>query len=162
VRNLRLPGVLIVLGYLGIAAGTVGWLVAATGRTPWEFYVSDLAPLIGYGLAGFACWRWIVRSQTTNANPLQSTPSRWMAAASVVTAAGWVAITYFYYENHQSFYRQRIPAATIAMVDPHYRLRMAGYSSILVGLLLAGAGFWIASSGTSSESQPNEAAVSVP
>ena len=103
--------------------------------------------MIGYGLAGFACWRWIVRCRETNADPSWSSPSRWMAAASVVTAAGWAAVTYAYYFNHQSLLRLDTHTISIAILDPHYRLRMAGGLSIVAGLLLAGAGFWIVASG---------------
>ena len=149
-RNLRLPGVLIALGYGGIAAGTVAWLVALISRNPWEIYVGQATPMIGFGLAGFACWRWIVRCRDTHAGPLGSAPSRWMAAASAVTAAGWAAVTYAYYLNHQSLLRIDIHGPSMAILDPHYRLRMAGGFSIIVGLLLAGAGFWIVASGASS------------
>ena len=161
-RKLRLPGVLIVLGYLGIVAGTVAWLIALYRQNPWEIYVTEAAPIVGYGLAGFACWRWIVRCQATS--PSQAAPSRWMAAASVVTAAGWAAITYFYYQNHRNLVRELTHGGgpSVAVLDPHYRLRMAGGLSIVVGLLLAGVGFWIASVGTRTASQPEEAAVPVP
>ncbi len=96
------------IGYLGIAAGTVAWLMALCLQNPWEIYVSGAAPTIGYGLAGFAFWRWIIISKVTNADPLQGAPSRWMAAASVVTAAGWAAATYFYYQIHQSLVHPRM------------------------------------------------------
>jgi hypothetical protein len=161
-RNLRLPGVVIALGYLGIAAGIVAWLVALYRGNPWEVYVSEAAPIVGYGLAGVACWRWIVRSQVMNADPLQGAPSRWMAAASVVTAAGWAAMTYFYYQLHQNFVHERLPGGySGAALDPHYRLRMAGGLSTVVGLLLAGVGFWIASSRTRTATRPIEAAIPV-
>jgi hypothetical protein len=162
-RNLRLPGVLIAVGYLAIAAGTVAWLVAPSYvGNPWEIYVSESAPIVGYGLAGFACWRWIVRFQATNADPFHGAPSRWMAAASVVTAAGWAAITYFYYQLHQNLVHERPPGGYSSFVlDPHYRLRMAGGLSIVVGLLLAGAGFWIVSGRTGTATEPIEAAIPV-
>jgi hypothetical protein len=162
-RNLRLPGVLIALGYLGIAAGTAAWLVALFRGYPWEVYVSESAPMVGYGLAGFACWRWLVRFQATNVDPFQGTPSRWMAAASVVTAAGWAAMTYYYYQLHQNFVHERVPGGySGAALDPHYRLRMAGGLSAIVGLLLAGVGFWIAASRSHTATKPIEEAIPVP
>jgi len=140
--NLRLPGVLAALGYLGVVAGTVAWIVAF--RSTNEILVDQIAMTVGYGLAGFACWRWMVGCRNANVDRrLARTPSRWMAAASVVTAASFAAITYMYYQNHQYFQQQNGPG----FVDPHYRLRMAGGGAIVLGLLLAGIGFWIASSG---------------
>jgi hypothetical protein len=164
VGNLRLPGVLVALGYLGIAAGTVAWLVALYRQNPWEIYVTEGAQILGYGLAGFACWRWILRCRATNSDPSQAAPSRWMAAASVVTAAGWAAITYFYYQNHQNLVGVATHGggSSVTVFDPHYRLRMAGGLSIVVGLLLAGVGFWIAASRTRVETKPIEAAIPVP
>jgi hypothetical protein len=163
-RSLRLPGVLIELGYLGIAAGTVAWLIALYRQNPWEIYVATAAPIVGYGLAGFACWRWIVRCQATNSDPSQAAPSRWMAAASLVTAAGWAAITHFYYQNHQNLVGvvTHVTGSSLAVIDPHYRLRMAGGLSIVVGLLLAGVGFWTAASRTRTETKPIEAPIPVP
>lgn len=154
-QTLRLPGVLIALGYLGIAAGTVAWLVSLNSSpNPWEGYLALVTPTVGYGLAGFACWQWILKCQAANADPgMQRSPSRWMAAASVGTAAGYAATTYTFYENHQ-----QIPQHGI---DPHYRLLMAGGLSLVVGLLLAGVGFWIASSAVRTTTEPVEAPVPV-
>jgi cbb3-type cytochrome oxidase subunit 1 len=119
--------------------------------------------MFGYGLAGFACWRWIIRFQGTTADPLQGTPSRWMAAASVVTAAGWAAITDYYYQSHRSALNAIAHGApSLDVLDPHYRLRMAGGLSLVVGLLLATVGFWIAPSGTSTAAKSIEAKLPVP
>ncbi len=164
-RTLRLPGVLIVLGYTGIAAGTAAWLVAFYSFNPWEFYLAQATPTAGYALAGLACWWWIVACRSTNTDlRLQRIPSRLMSAASVMTAAGWVAIVYFYYQNHQMLLKSRpVGAYSDGPLDPHYRLRMAGGASVVVGLLLAGLGFWIASAAIRSPNvEPAEAAVPVP
>jgi hypothetical protein len=165
VRTLRLPGVLIVLGYVGIATGTVAWLVALGHINPWEFYLANATPTAGFALAGFACWWWIVACRAAKTDPrLQRVASRLMSAASVITAAGWAAVIYFYYQNHQSIVHSQIHGApSTAVLDPHYRLRMAGGASIAVGLLLAGIGFWIASSATrSAVTESVQPAVAVP
>lgn len=163
VRPLRPPGVLVALGYLGIAARAVAWLLALFDGTPWEFHVAQTTPTIGFGLAGFACWRWIVGCPATNADPLHSAPSRWMAAASVVTAAGWAAATYYYFHYHQRVEQgQDHGGPSTAVLDRHYRLRMAGSVSIVVGLLLAGVGFRIASRGTRSATETIGEAIPVP
>ncbi len=159
-RTLRLPGVLVVLGFLGLVVRELAWVEAYD--QPTEYVVSQIATAFGYGLAGFACWRWIVRCRTSNADPgLQRVPSRWMATASVVTAAGYAAITYYYYQTIQNL-RQNYRAyhGVLPDIDPHYRLRMAGGASIVVGLLLAGIGFWIASTAARSVvAEPVESAV---
>jgi hypothetical protein len=162
-QDLRRPGVLITLGYLGIAAGTVAWLVALYSENQWEVYVSQATPTIGYGLAGFACWRWIVRCRAANSEPSRNTPSRWMAGSSLIFAAGWAAETYWYYQTHQNLVHLALHGggSFVARLDPHYRLRMAAGMSIVVGLLLAGVGFWIASIGTRGSMEPIEAAIPV-
>jgi hypothetical protein len=138
-RNLRLPAVLLVLGFLGIVAQTVTEFIAY--RIPDYAVVVTLSSTIGFGLAGFAGWRWIVtnwKSETrTNA-----TPARWMAGAAVVLAAGPAAIAWEHYQNHEFLTSH----ATFGGIDPHYRLIMAGYFVNTLGLLVAAAGFWIASS----------------
>lgn len=81
-----------------------------------------------------------------------------------MTAASYAAISYLFYQNHQSLtqhYRGFDGGARLAVIDPHYRLRMAGGMSIVVGLLLAGMGFWIASSATGTATEPVQSALPV-
>lgn len=154
-RNFRLPGFLIALGYLGTVAGTVAWIVAF--RPPNEFFVSQIATTAGYGFAGFACWRWIVGHGQATAEPrLMLSPSRWMAAASVVTAASFAAPTYYFYQEHRFFLQHH---AVFGPLYGHYRLQMLGGAAFVVGLLLAGVGFWIASN--SVEAQTESVAIPV-
>ena len=166
-HTLRFPGILILLGLLGLVAGTLAWVV---GSDPFdhetiESVVYQIALTIGYSLAGLACWRWIVGCWATNVDPsVQRIPSRLMAAASAVTAAAFAALTVLQYENHRQLLHtlSGIGTQRIAVIDPHYRLRMAGGASIVVGLLLASVGFWIASSATrTAGSEPQEPAVPV-
>jgi hypothetical protein len=137
VRNLRLPGALIGLGFVGVLAWTMADLIAdhpATGST-WVYLI---ATTVGYGLAGFACWRWItVTWKAPTPGVVDRTPSRLMAVASVVTAAGVATLTYQLHQQH--------PALELDNVDPHYGLRLAGGVAGTLGFLLAAAGFWIAS-----------------
>jgi hypothetical protein len=138
VRNLRLPGALIGLGFVGILGWTIADLIAdhpATGGT-WVYLI---ATTVGYGLAGFACWRWITENwKAPTPWVVVRTPSRWMAAASVVTAAGVATLTYQLYQQH--------PGLVLDNVDVHYGLRLAGDVAGTLGFLRAAAGFWIASS----------------
>ncbi len=137
-RNLRLPGALISLGFIGVLAWTIANLIAdqpARGDT-WVYLI---ATTVGYGLSGFACWRWIrVNWKAPTSGLSVRAPSRWMAAASVVTAAGVAALTYQLYQEHPTF--------ALDNIDLHYGLRLAGDFAGTLGFVLAAAGFWIASS----------------
>lgn len=137
-RNRRLPCALVGLGFMGVLAWTIANLIAdqpARGDT-WVYLI---ATTVGYGLAGFACWRWItVNWKEPTAGLSVRVPSRWMAAASVATAAGVAALTYQLYQEHLSF--------ALDNIDLHYGLRLAGDFAGTLGFVLAAAGFWIASS----------------
>lgn len=134
-----MPGALIGLGFIGVIAWTIAYLIAvlptfdtATVLVYW------LTTTAGYGLAGFACWRWIVGNW--NAKESGSAirgPSRWMAGASFVTAAGVAALTYQVYQDHRSL--------ALESLDFHYGLRLFGDVAGTLGFLSAAAGFWIAS-----------------
>lgn len=138
-RNLRIPGAFIGLGFVGILAWTSAYLSAvlpapdtATVLVYW------LTTTAGYGLAGFACWRWIVGNWNTNEDVSAIRgPSRWMAAASLVTGGGVAALTYQVYQNRPPF--------ALDNLDFHYGLRLGGDAAGTAGFLLAAAGFWIAS-----------------
>jgi hypothetical protein len=131
VRNLRLPGALIFLGLVGVVFWTVTDLIPAPLTN--EEWVYEIAAAAGYVLAGFATWRWIAGNWKARGDEtLVRGPSRWMAAASVVTAAGVAALTYFTHRPHGG--------------GMWYHLHLAGDAAGTLGFLLAGAGFWIASS----------------
>jgi hypothetical protein len=142
-RNLRLPGALIGLGFGGILFWTVADLavVSPPQATTLVYWITTTA---GYGLAGFACWRWITKGWTSEAgeSPTRG-PSRWMAAASLVTAAGVAALTYQLYQNR--------PGLEFANLDFHYGLRLTGYVVGTLGFLLAAVGFWAASNARPAE-----------
>jgi hypothetical protein len=145
VRNLRLPGALIGLGFAGIVLWTAAYLTAElpTFETTATL-VYWLTTTAGYGMAGFACWRWIVGNwKAEDGGTAIRGPVRWMAAASVVTAAGVATITYELYQNHPSF--------SLGTLDFHYGLRLAGDVAGTLGFLLAAVGFWIASNARPTE-----------
>jgi hypothetical protein len=139
VQTLRLPGALIGLGLAGIVVWTAAYLIAVAPTPDMAAtIVYWLTTSAGYGLAGYACWRWIVGSwKAEDGGATIRVPARWMAAASVVTAAGTAALTYNLYQNHPSF--------SLGTLDFHYGLRLAGDIAGTVGFLLAAVGFWIAS-----------------
>lgn len=136
-RSLRLPGTLIALGYAGIVIWTITILFVFPPRSDTAsqtLFVYWVTTTLGYGFAGFACWRWIasnVRRHTETSRI--RVPSRWMAAASLTTAAGTAALTFEFHGLHSPF------------ASPHYHLRLAGYVAGTLGFLLAAVGFWIAS-----------------
>jgi hypothetical protein len=145
VRTLRLPGALIGLGFTGIVVWTAAYLIAVAPTPDMAAtIVYWLTTSAGYGLAGYACWQWIVGSWKAEAGGATiRVPARWMAAASVVTAAGVATLTYNLYQNHPSF--------SLGTLDFHYGLRLAGDIAGTVGFLLAGVGFWIASTARPTE-----------
>ncbi len=129
-QSLRLPGALIILGFLGVVFWTIALLIPPPPTN--ELWVYEIATTVGYGLAGFACWRWIIGTWNSDRQwSIVRGPSRWMAAASVVTAAGVAALTYLTHRVHGGRYH-------------HFHL--AGDAAGSLGFLMAAAGFWIASS----------------
>ena len=154
-RNLRLPGALIGLGFVGVLAWTIASLIAVL-PTPdtATVLVYWLATTAGYGLAGFACWRWLVGNwNTKEGGSAIRGPSRWMAAASFVTAVGVAALTYQVYQDRPSF--------VLDNLDLHYGLRLGGDAAGTVGFLLAAAGFWIASNARRADPETEMLAESV-
>jgi hypothetical protein len=138
VRDLRVPGALLVLGFGGILAWTVTYLIAVL-PTPYmgTTLVYWLTTTAGYGLAGFACWRWIVGSWKAREGAPVRGPSRWMAAASFMTAVGVAALTFETYQNRPSY--------ALTNLDLHYGLRLVGELAGTLGFVLAAVGFWAAS-----------------
>jgi hypothetical protein len=139
VGTLRLPGTLIGLGFVGIVLWTAAYLTAvlptADGTATIVYWLTTTA---GYAMAGFACWRWIVGSRKAEGSGATIRgPVRWMAGASLVTAAGVATLTYNLYQNNPSF--------SLDTLDFHYGLRLAGDVAGTLGFLLAAIGFWIAS-----------------
>ena len=129
VQTLRPPGVLLGLGFVGVVFWTIALLIPA--QVANEAWVYEIATTVGYGLAGLACWRWIVGNWKANGDwLLVQSPSRWMAAASFATAAGVAALTYLTHRVHGGHY---------------YRLHLVGSAAGTLGFLLAAAGFWVAS-----------------
>ena len=153
-RNPRLPGALIGLGFIGVLAWTIANLIAIlptfdTG-TVLVYWLTTTA---GYALAGLACWRWIVGNwNAKRSGSAIRGPSRWMASASLVTAAGVAALTYQVYQDHQ-------PLA-LDSLDFHYGLRLFGDIAGTLGFLLAAAGFWIGSNARSGEPEMVRASAS--
>ena len=138
-RTLRLPGALIGLGFAGVVVWTAAYLIAVLPTpdlaTTIVYWVTTSA---GYALAGYACWRFIAGGwNTEDGRATARGPVRWMAAASVVTAAGLATLTYNLYQNH--------PSLSFGALDFHYGLRLAGDIAGTIGFLLAAVGFWVAS-----------------
>ena len=136
-QSLRLPGALLVIGFAGVLVWTIAYVVAIL---PTFDQASTLvywfATTAGYGLAGFACWRWLVGNWRAQEDSSRIRgPSRWMAAASILTAAGVAALTYVVYQEHHGLLQN---------LDYHYDLRLGGDAAGTLGFLFAAVGFWIA------------------
>jgi hypothetical protein len=145
VRTLRLAGTLIGFGFAGVVVWTAAYLAAvlptANATATVVYWLTTTA---GYGLAGYACWRWIVGSWKAGAGGTTIRgPVRWMAAASLVTAAGVATLTYVLYEDNPSF--------SLSTIDFHYGLRLAGDVVGTLGFLVAALGFWMASNARPTE-----------
>jgi hypothetical protein len=153
VRSLRLPGALIGLGFVGVLAWTIAYLIAIAPDTPTGL-VYWLTTTAGYALAGFACWRWIVGNWNAkeDGSAIRG-PSRWMAAATLVTAAGVAALTYQVYQERPGF--------ALDNIDFHYGLRLGGDAAGTLGFLFAAAGFWIASHPRPAEPETEQPKASV-
>ena len=155
-RNLRLAGALIALGFFGIVAWTAAYLAAVLPTYDAAVTVVYwLTTTAGYGMAGYACWRWIVgNSKADGGGAFIRGPVRWMAAASVVTAAGVATLTYELYQFHPSF--------SLGTIGFHYGLRLAGDVTGTLGFLVAGIGFWIASNARPTEAGREHTQASAP
>jgi hypothetical protein len=53
-RSLRLSLLLLVVGFLGVVAGSITWMVGFVGLTTGTALVSQIAPPVGYGVVGLA------------------------------------------------------------------------------------------------------------
>jgi hypothetical protein len=153
--HLRLPRALIALGFGCIVFWTVAYLIAVlpTGdsATTLVFWLTTTA---GYGLAGFACWRWITANgEGQAARSLIRGPTRWMAAAALITGAGVAALTFQIYQDR--------PPVALVNADLHYGLRLAGFAVGTLGFVLAAAGFWIASNAAAPEPETDQERPSV-
>ena len=141
--GLRFPVVLIVLGSVGVAAGSIVLFLLFVNFSSGTRIVVELAPPIGYGLVGLAWWFWTPAAAMGPIGAMaMRRSSRVLAVASGVMALGYLAqfygnIRFYYYTGHQYGL-------------PHLRLELASLAALGVGFLLAAAGFWIASNLTQS------------
>ncbi len=136
-RTLRIPCSLLLVGYLGVIAGAIGYSATFTlGKQGW---IEVLYEPVGVGLAGFASWRWMVASRTepTATTKTIKVPTRIMAISCVVFAAGQAVFAHIVAQEHSS--------PGLADASFHYSTKMAGVISSGIGFLLAATGFWLAS-----------------
>src|ERR1700722_5489174 len=138
VRTLRIPGLLLIVGYLGLLAGVIGY--SDTFPLSKQGWIEVLVEPVGVGLAGFAAWRWMVacRQEPTATARSIKTPTRSMAAASALFSIGYAVMAHITVQDHSS-----LGLAT----DPsfHYATKMICLISSGIGLLVAPIGFWLAS-----------------
>ncbi len=132
-RDLRVPGALLVLALAGVVTSTILFLFAAfPGGDPATIVVYWTTTTVGYLCAGVAGWRWVVRTDGDVRGP-----TRWMAAAALVTAAGMAALANQVYQNNH--------VLSLSTVDLHYVLRLTSDVVGAAGFLCAAVGFWLAS-----------------
>jgi hypothetical protein len=144
--TLRLPVVLLLLGFLGVAAGTIALVVAYVGLSSGSRLVEFFAPVVAYGLVGLAWWLWTPAARTgpTGATAMRRS-SRVLAVAAAVTAIGFLANFYLNYQ-----FIHNVPGG---YVPRRFELELASQASEALGMLLAAAGFWIASYSTAPTDQ---------
>lgn len=136
-RTLRIPGLLLIVGYVAVVAGAIGY--GQTYPLSKQGWVEILYEPVGIGLVGFAAWKWMVASRTdpTTTKSIK-VPTRIMAAASLAFGFGWAVMAHIADQEHSSF-----PGGLD--LPHHYTTQMVSLISASVGFLLAAIGFWLAS-----------------
>jgi len=153
-RNLRIPTALVVLGFLGVVAGTVGELMVApslTSLVSWST-VTVISLPVGYALLGVSWWHVV----SNDAVPYKTARycSRLFALAALAFAATWS-------DSIDSSIEVRLNWSG-AFYFPHWRLMLASDVSRAVGLLVAAVGLWLASNAESTATRvPDETPVGV-
>ena len=152
-RTLRIPGSLLLVGYLAAIAGLIGY--SATFHLGKQGWIENLVEPVGVGLAGFASWRWMIASRTERPAATRSMklPTRVLAAACVVFAVGDAVFAHIVAQEHSSF--------GLAGPSFHYATKMASLILSGVGFLYAATGFWLASLDVRAPTATTEAAVPV-
>jgi hypothetical protein len=136
---LRLPGLLRILGFVGVVAGTIaGFVGFSEPPSAGSFWIRVLAPPLSYGLVGLAWWQWVTANGPhLPAGRTMRRPTRTLAIGFCVAGIGWLALTWgtfhFMHSLHDS------------VAIPHVRLHIAGYAPAAASFFLAAAGLWIAS-----------------
>ena len=151
-RTLRVPAVLLSVGYIGVIYGMIAWLMVP-GFTVPEVLIWNVATTLAYGVAGFACWRWVRTSVASGTGTPSRGPARWMASASALMAVGFGAITWYDHRMHREDFSHG------AVYQPHYHLQLAGGAAYVAGFLLAAVGFWLASNATAPSASDQQVAV---
>jgi hypothetical protein len=139
--SLRYPRLLVILGLVAVVAGTIVEMRTFVGFTFDSRLIISLALPIGYCLVGLAWWQ--LWTPDPIADPAVAKRlgrfSRSLAAASTVTAIGFLAQVY-----GDLRFRYSWPKNLGGFYLPHFRLEVACPAVIAVGLLLAASGFWLA------------------
>jgi hypothetical protein len=141
--SLRLPHLLVVAGLVGVVAGTLVQELTFNGVRFGSQLIIQLAMPLGYCVVGLAWWQLLAPSPAANpagAKRLRRF-SRTLAVAATVTAAGYLAQVY-----GDLRFRYSWPIDQGGFYLRHFRTMVACPAVIAIGLLLAAAGFWIASS----------------
>lgn len=150
-RTLRLSKVLLVVGFLGVLASTVAWMVVIPRFTAGSWIIDQLAPPIGYALVGLAWWQWIPAAHTGH---VASNAMR-RSSRTLALAAGAIALGNFsqLYGNLRFRNALHDPGFRI----PHWNLQNASLGTAGLGFLLAAVGFWIASTAAKASDPPKDA-----
>jgi hypothetical protein len=135
----RLPGLLLLLGFLGVVAGTIGYMVGFVTFTAGAAFAEFLGAPIGYLLVGVAWWQWTpgVQSGEIAARSMRRT-SLTLVLASLVTSLSYLGRLY-----GSLRFRYSLPSNTNFYL-PHFRLQLAADAATGVGFIFSAVGFWIA------------------
>ena len=140
--SLRVPHLLVLAGLVGVVVGAIVQARTFEGLRFGSALIIYLAVPFGYCLVGLAWWQLLTPG--TSADPAVTKRlrrfSRTLAVASTVTAACYLAQVY-----GDLRFRYSWPVDQGDFFVRHFRTEVACPAVIGVGLLLAAAGFWIAS-----------------
>jgi hypothetical protein len=140
--SLLLPRLLVVAGLVGLVTGTTVEVLTFYGvQFSSELFIYLAMPL-GYCVVGLAWWQLLAPGPPVDpavAKRLRRF-SRTLAVAATVTAIGYLAGVY-----GNLRFRYSWPNDQGGFYIRHFRTMVACPAVIAIGLLLAAAGFWIAS-----------------
>jgi hypothetical protein len=137
----RLPHLLVVVGFVGVVAGAVAVTAGSVDASLGSWTLTAAAPPIGYFLVGLAWWQlWTPDTHSADAAATRRMRRfcRTLAAASAVTAVGWFA---YLYGNLR--FLASVPGTSYFS---HFGVQLAGAAAEASGFLIAAAGFWIGGS----------------
>jgi hypothetical protein len=134
----RLPSLFLLVGFLGVVAGTIGSMVDyGVTLTMGTAFAEFLGAPIGYLLVGVAWWQW------TPGALAGDIAAKSMRRASLTLMLAAVATSITYFGELYGYLRFRYSYPNVSY-QAHFRLQLAAEAASAVGFVLAAVGFWVA------------------